>query len=114
MSVAAGAPKVKSQLTLHIWLLTSLFCYDVSPVMHAQELSPIPIKDFLEAGEIPALTRIQLSPDATWVAYTLRRSSPAETEAPNNLAKWHTASGVPVPLRGSNIWLTSTKTRETR
>jgi dipeptidyl aminopeptidase/acylaminoacyl peptidase len=72
----------------------------------------VPIRDLLSVRAFPWQSTIAMSPNGTWVAYTLMandRRLVGET-------KWsvYTTSGVPNNVEGSEVWMANTVTHEQR
>jgi len=105
---------VKTHIERYLSFSVLVASFVIPGALHAQDSSPVPIKDVLEQRGFPPLTRTQLSPDGEWVAYTLKRDAAAAGETAATSGKWHTSTGVPVPLQGSDIELTNLTTGQTR
>lgn len=89
----------------------------MSGAAYAQKLVPIPVDELLTAKQFPACSRIQISPDTEWVAYTLqngrRRQRGSTTEGSAGVFQRSTR-GVPMVVVGSDIWLSQIKTGHAR
>jgi dipeptidyl aminopeptidase/acylaminoacyl peptidase len=77
-----------------------------------QQLAPLPVQEALAARTF-STTPFSLSSDSQWIAYTL--TDPKRSQLiPDERQKWLTPSGTPPGQIGSDVWITNTRTRETR
>src|SRR5258708_28532481 len=74
----------------------------------AQDVRPLPVEDVLKTSDLSLYFPIGLSPDAKWLAYTVkenRQTRNIDTDA-------YAQTGVSVISVGTDIWLTNVETGE--
>lgn len=77
----------------------------------AQHTGPLPIEAVLSTRQFVAFTPVEFSPDGEWVTYTARaalRPPTFDQSAENDV------TDVPFYVKGSDVWIVNTRTRETR
>ncbi len=82
-------------------------------VAHAQSAAPLKIEDALGALTFANDAPVDLSPDGEWVAYTIRDDRKRETPSEAKFTLY-TKTGVYEEAIGCDIWITNTKTGESR
>jgi dipeptidyl aminopeptidase/acylaminoacyl peptidase len=76
----------------------------------AQAPTPLPIETALGQPSFPPYTPVLLSPDGTWVAYSLRLPTRAGSSDGNT---WFDGTGVPSTADGGRVWITELRTGRT-
>jgi dipeptidyl aminopeptidase/acylaminoacyl peptidase len=79
----------------------------------AQQQKPLSVKDAMKMLDLADLAPISLSRDGTWVAYTVEDNSRRETHGDVRYS-YYTPTGAWVEALGCDVWITNTKTHESR
>jgi dipeptidyl aminopeptidase/acylaminoacyl peptidase len=96
-----------------IYALAILVFHIVSFAQAQRQLAPLPVGDVIRLSSFPFSIPVDMSPDGQWVAYTLQNPGKRETSKdPRYSAVSRT--GVWTSLIGSDVWITSTQTGESR
>jgi dipeptidyl aminopeptidase/acylaminoacyl peptidase len=101
--------KSSGRVCIFLWILLG-FC----PAFFAQAGSKaLTVEDALSGLSFADRTPLAISPDGTWVAYSLRDVRRLETpKAPKYKA--FTPSGVPTEWSATDVWVTNLRTGETK
>ena len=91
-------------------LVVLMFAFPVAA--QERKLAPLPVQDAIAARTF-STTPFSLRSDGQWVAYTLIDPKRSQL-VPDEQHRWLTPSGTPPPQIGSDVWITNTRTRETR
>lgn len=96
------------------WLIALLGIFLPVIVAGAQErqLTPLPVEEAIAARTF-STTPFSLSNDGQWLAYAL--SDPKRSQLiSDERHRWLTATGVPPPQIGTDVWITDIRSRESR
>jgi len=98
-------------------LLVAMVCHGVafsgSVALGQQRLAPLPVETALGEKSLADWQQIDLSPNGQWVAYVLKDESRVQVAADERHMSL-TESGVKSALLGCDIWITNTRTGESR
>jgi dipeptidyl aminopeptidase/acylaminoacyl peptidase len=104
---------MRPPVSLSIVLLVSVFFFVWTASVYCQETTALPIEAVLSARSFAPAEYLEISPDGVWVAYTLqdnrRRESPGDQRY-----RIFTRTGVPTLNVGGDIWITNTKSGESK
>ncbi len=95
-------------LIAHCLLLIGAF----SVAAQERQLAPLPVKEAIAARTF-STTPFSLSNDGQWLAYTLNDPKRSQIIS-DERHRFLTSSGTPPPHIGCDIWITNTRTRETK
>jgi dipeptidyl aminopeptidase/acylaminoacyl peptidase len=76
------------------------------------QLAPLPVEDAIAARTF-STSPFSLSNDGQWLAYTLNDPKRSQIVS-DERQRWLMPSGTPPPQIGCDIWITNTRTRQTR
>jgi dipeptidyl aminopeptidase/acylaminoacyl peptidase len=105
---------IKNILRRSIFAALFLVFVAVAGTIHADaQTRPLAIKDAMKLLDLAERTSISLSPDGEWVAYTVENDSKRVSTIDLRYS-YYTPTGAFTEAVGCDIWLTNTKTNETR
>ncbi|HET8671598.1 MAG TPA: prolyl oligopeptidase family serine peptidase, partial [Candidatus Saccharimonadales bacterium] len=102
---------LKSIIVPTLWLIC--FVASAPDVFSQRQLKPLPLQQDLSLLSFPPLTPINMSPDGQWVAYTVQDPRRAQPLKESKFLRI-TRTGASPLLRGCDIWITNTKSGETK
>ncbi|MCI0718417.1 MAG: prolyl oligopeptidase family serine peptidase, partial [Acidobacteria bacterium] len=96
-------------------LLFILFACAAGAIARGQQarFAALPVENVLQSSIFPLFVPISLSPDGQWVAFTLQDTRNLETPEEIRYSRL-THTGAPLALVGSDVWIASTRTGESR
>ena len=83
-----------------------------SAAAQERQLAPLPVEEAMTARTF-STTPFSLSNDGQWLAYTLNDPKRSQIVS-DERQRWLMSSGTPPPQIGGDIWITNTRTRQTR
>jgi len=102
---------------MKIRLLFSLLCVAallLVDTLAQQRQPPLPVEEVLATLHFPLSTPLNLSPDGKWVAYTLLDDRRKEQQKKDYASVFFTHTGVDRLITGCDIWITNTRSGESR
>jgi dipeptidyl aminopeptidase/acylaminoacyl peptidase len=105
----AGVRGKSARLSLSLCLLSGL----ASSSPGQKNSTPLPTNEVIKALTFVDITPINLSPGDAWVAYTLRSRRKSEPPTEERYIRF-TRTGVPVKMVGCDVWITNTRTDESK
>lgn len=94
-------------------IISYILCAVVLPAYAQKTRAPLPVEDAITARLLRSNAPIDLSPDGEWVAYTTQDKS-KNLPQKDERSTLFLPSGVPGFVIGCDVWITNTKTNETK